>query len=94
MTEWADTFPMMGEVLPTNDPRVFQTRFVKSEIKDDTNHKSKTKKYFCCTIEGKCYGIDVTRPWARSADKECKEAYFMVKQAADYYETYNKFPQE
>lgn len=91
MIEWATIFPLMGEVQATNDPRIFHTKFI-----PDSNKKkaSKTKSYFCYIIGKDGYKVDVTRQWAKDAVKECDEAYFKVKAAADFYESHGEWPQE
>lgn len=86
---WADTFPLMEPYYATNDPRIFHTKFVPESNAKKAN---KIRTYFCYVINGNGYKVDVIREWAKHTEKECEEAYFKVKAAADYFESNGQWP--
>lgn len=92
IAQWADVFPEIRS-RPTNDPRIFQTPFhTVQKPRDGILNGVKQKTYFACVVGGSCYGVDVYRQQAVNADKECQEAFFRVKLAADYFEQNGQWP--
>lgn len=94
---WADFFPEISKYTKTTDPRVFttpwkkDTKIIRAQGKRGPV-KIKTKSYFCCTLEGQCYGVEIEKGWAQETKKEEREALARVIQAADYYETHSAWP--
>ena len=91
IAQWADIFPEV-KAYPTKDRRVFQTKFERVSEGDGLLQGAKKKTYFACVVGGNCYGVDVLRPIAVNSLKECEEAYFKVKAAADYFEQNGTWP--
>lgn len=91
MGQWADVMPNIKNIA-TKDPRIFETPWEKVYDKKDS---SKKKTYFACVVGvdgNNCYGVDVIRPWAYKADRECKEAFNKVKLAVYHYEDCGEWP--
>lgn len=83
--QWADFFPMI-DAFPTQDPRIFQTKWEKKD-------GQRTKKYFACVVGGTCYGVDVIAPKGINTKNECIEAFVKVKKAVHNYEDTGTWPQ-